>query len=174
VPGCQKLSFCVFLRRNPPQTPHVRTATRNTLLEPHRSVPSGTPCEFTGRVCLGSRLLLGEAEMGPGHRQNGGQQQERHLDATRNRQLDPKGAGEEPGRNRALGALAQSLDGSCTGADGPVPREKCCFVSPVVVQTRAVCAVLQLAMIREHHSRMVQKRVVQVQQASPLGKPSPY
>jgi hypothetical protein len=92
----------------------------------------------------------------------------------RNRQLDPKGAGEEPGRNRALGALAQSVDGSCTGADGPVPREKCCFVSPVVVQTRAVCAVLQLAIIREHHSRMVQKRVVQVQQASPLGKPSPY
>jgi hypothetical protein len=33
---------------------------------------------------LGSRLqlLLGEADMAPGHRQKGGQQQERHLDAT--------------------------------------------------------------------------------------------
>jgi hypothetical protein len=28
VPGCQKLSFCVFLRRNPPQTPPARTATQ--------------------------------------------------------------------------------------------------------------------------------------------------
>jgi hypothetical protein len=40
------------------------------------------------------RLLLGEAEMGRGHRQNGGQQQERHLDATWARHLNWTSSGQ--------------------------------------------------------------------------------
>jgi hypothetical protein len=31
---------------------------------------------------MGSRLVLGEAELGPGHRQNGALRQERHFDGT--------------------------------------------------------------------------------------------
>jgi hypothetical protein len=75
VPGHQKLSFCVFLRRNPPQTPHARTVTHCWY---HTAQWHSLRVHW---LRLGSRLLLGEAEMGPGHRQNGGQQQERHLDA---------------------------------------------------------------------------------------------
>ena len=76
MPGHSSASFCVFLRRNPPQTPHTRTTTRCW----HHTAQ----CDSLGvhRGHLGSRLQLGEAEMGPGHRQNGGQQQERHLDAS--------------------------------------------------------------------------------------------
>jgi hypothetical protein len=69
--GTKKLSFCVFLRRDPPQTPHARNATHCWHHAAHwHALRVHWPR-------LGSRLLLGEAEMGPGHRQNGGQQQER-------------------------------------------------------------------------------------------------
>ena len=48
MPAHPKASFCVFLRRNPPQTPHARTTTR--VWHYTATPPSGTPCEFTGRV----------------------------------------------------------------------------------------------------------------------------
>jgi hypothetical protein len=69
--------FCVGIHHKP-QTPHARTATHCW----HHAAQWYSLGVHWPR--LGSRLLLGEAEMGPGHRQNqnGGQQQERHLNAT--------------------------------------------------------------------------------------------
>jgi hypothetical protein len=68
-----------FLRLN--QRKHTTHALQRTTGTTPSSV---THWEFTGGVweVACSSGVLGEAGMGPGHRQNGGQRQERHLDAT--------------------------------------------------------------------------------------------
>jgi hypothetical protein len=68
-----------FLRLN--QRKHTTHALQRTTGTTPTSV---THWEFTGGVweVACSSGALGEAGMGPGHRQNGGQRQEPHLDAT--------------------------------------------------------------------------------------------
>ena len=77
--GCQGAknrvfaSFCSGIHRKHPTHALQHTAGTTPL--------SGTPCEFTGRVWEVA-CCSGKPKWAQDHRQNGGQQQERHLDAT--------------------------------------------------------------------------------------------
>jgi hypothetical protein len=82
MPSSLFLASCVLRPVNDPLRLRTHFSYNyNALLAP--TLPSGTPLELGVHWRrLGSRLLLGGAGMGPGHLQNGGRRQERHLDAT--------------------------------------------------------------------------------------------